>query len=193
MLLDLWCNRSMLYVQESVGSEEELIHVGQFNFMYTVQAMIMIFLGVLGSLLVIVGASLVYKTAGKLPAGLPFMDGILHLHPYVRMGALGVLGVGLMSYAQMMVRKATTEIAITDVRLIYKRGVIARQVGEISIDRIEGVTVLQSILGRMFNYGRVAIRGMGVGQIVLPPIEDPVGFRQAVEEARTQKIKNNKG
>ena len=182
----------MLYVQESVGSEEELIHVGQFNFMYTVQAMIMILLGVCGSLLVIVGASLVYKTSGKFPSGLPFMDGILHLHPYVRMGALGVLSVGLLSYAQMMVRKATTEIAITDVRLIYKRGVIARQVGEISIDRIEGVTVLQSILGRMFNYGRVAIRGMGVGQIVLPPIEDPVGFRQAVEEARSQKIKNMK-
>lgn len=182
----------MLYVQESVGPDEELIHVGQFNIMYTVQAVLMILIGVLGSLIVVLAASLVLKTVGKLPQGLGFMDGILYLHPYVRMGAFGVLCVGLMSYAQMMVRKATTEIAITDVRIIHKRGVIARQVGEISIDRIEGVTVLQSVLGRMFNYGRIAVRGMGVGQIVLPAIEDPVGFRQAVEEARSASKKSGR-
>ena len=84
----------------------------------------------------------------------------------------------------MMVIKATTEIAITNTRLVYKRGLVARHVGEMSIDRIEGVNVLQTILGRIFNYGRLAIRGMGIGEVVLPPIEDPITFRQAIEKAR---------
>jgi len=43
---------------------------------------------------------------------------------------------------------------------------------------------LQSIFGRLFNYGRLAIRGMGIGEVVLPPIEDPIVFRQAIEKAR---------
>ncbi len=53
-----------------------------------------------------------------------------------------------------------------------------------SIDRIEGVNVLQSIMGRIFGYGRVMVRGMGVGQVVLPPIENPIAFRKAIEKAR---------
>ena len=53
-----------------------------------------------------------------------------------------------------------------------------------SIDRIEGVNVLQTILGRLFGYGRLAIRGMGIGEVVLPPIEDPIAFRQSIEKAR---------
>ncbi len=81
--------------------------------------------------------------------------------------------------------KATTEIAITNTRLVYKRGLVARHVGEMSIDRIEGVNVLQTILGRLLNYGRLAVRGMGIGEVILPPIEDPIAFRQAIEKART--------
>ena len=85
----------------------------------------------------------------------------------------------------MMVVKVTTEIAITNSRLIYKRGLIARQVGEMSVDRIEGVNILQSIFGRIFNYGRIAIRGMGIGEVILPPIEDAIALRQAIEKERS--------
>jgi len=93
--------------------------------------------------------------------------------------------MGLLGFAQMMVVKATTEIAVTNRRLIYKRGLVARHVGEMSIDRIEGVNVLQGILGRLLNYGRVAVRGMGVGEVVLPPIEDPIAFRLSIEKAKS--------
>ena len=93
--------------------------------------------------------------------------------------------MGVLKFAQMMVIKATTEIAITTTRLIYKRGLVARYVGEMNIDRIEGVSVLQSVFGRMFNFGQLVIRGMGVGELVLPIISDPVKFRRALEKART--------
>ena len=35
-----------------------------------------------------------------------------------------------------------------------------------------------------FRTCKVSIRGMGVGEVVLPPIEDPIEFRKAVQEAR---------
>jgi hypothetical protein len=37
----------------------------------------------------------------------------------------------------------------------------------------------------MLGYGRVCIRGMGVGEVMLPPIESPIEFRRAVNEAKS--------
>ncbi len=175
----------MLYVQQSLGPDEELVHVGRFHYMYTVQAFMTIFWGVVGSIAVIVASVFVYKKMGQFPDELGWLEAVRYLHPGLRIFSFLVFVLGLMSFAQMMVIKATTEIAITNTRIVYKRGMIARQVGEISIDRIEGVNVLQSILGRMLNYGRMAVRGMGIGEVILPPIEDPIAFRQAIERARS--------
>ncbi|MFP4314118.1 MAG: PH domain-containing protein [Alphaproteobacteria bacterium] len=175
----------MLYVQQSLGPDEELVHVGRFHWMYTVNAFMAIVWGVITSIFVIVGAIMIYNQMGWFPPGLSLLEQIRGIHPMVRIFSFITFLLGILSFAQMMVVKATTEIAITNTRLIYKRGLIARQVGEISIDRIEGVNVLQSILGRLLDYGRLAIRGMGIGEVILPPIEQPIKFRQAIEKARS--------
>lgn len=175
----------MLYVQQSLGPNEELIYVGHFHWMYTVNAFMSIFFGMLISIAIIVGAIIFKKTTGVFPAELPVTIAIPALPVYVKGVAFLMFVFGVYSFAIKMVHKATTEIAITDTRLIYKTGVVARNVGEMSIDRIEGVNVLQSVLGRIFNYGRLAVRGMGIGEVILPPIENPIAFRQAIEKART--------
>lgn len=175
----------MLYVQQSLGPDEELVHVGDFHWMYTVQAFGSIVWGVLLTLVVLYGGVEVSKYMKLLPPQIDVVTAVQYLHPGVRIAAFLAFIFGLMGFARMMVVKATTEIAITNQRLVFKRGLIARHIGEISIDRIEGVNVLQSIWGRMFNYGRLAIRGMGVGEVILPPIEDPITFRRAIEKARS--------
>lgn len=175
----------MLYIEQSLGPNEELVHVGRFHWMYTVHAFMAIVWGLAISLMIVAGGVLVYKQMGWFPAGLPTFEGVRYLHPGVRIAAFVSFVLGLFSFAQMMVVKATTEIAITNQRLVYKHGLVARQVGEMSIDRIEGVNVLQTILGRIFDYGRIAVRGMGIGEVVLPPICNPIAFRQAIEKART--------
>lgn len=175
----------MLYVEQSLGPEEELVHVGKFHWMYTVQAFMAIIWGIVISLMIVLGAVFVYKQMGWFPPDLPSLEGVKYLHPGIRIAAFVAFVLGLLSFAQMMVVKATTEIAITNSRLVYKRGLVARHVGEMSVDRIEGVNVLQTILGRIFNYGRLAIRGMGIGEVILPPIEDPLTFRQSIEKARS--------
>ena len=47
-------------------------------------------------------------------------------------------------------------------RIVYKRGFIRRHTVEINMDKVEGVDVDQSILGRMLNYGDITIRGRKV-------------------------------
>lgn len=175
----------MLYVQQSLGPDEQLVHVGEFHWMHTVTAVMSIVWSTLAAILFIGGSVYMSVNMGEMPRGIGWLDGVRLLHPGLRIFAFLIFVFGLYQFASMMIEKATTEIAITDSRLIYKRGLIARHIGEISIDRIEGVNVLQSLLGRLLGYGRLAIRGMGVGEVVLPPIENPVGFRKAIQKAKT--------
>jgi uncharacterized membrane protein YdbT with pleckstrin-like domain len=174
----------MLYVQQSLGADEEIIHIGQFHWMYTVGAVMNIVYGFIACILVIWGALYFQKTLG-MPEGVGIIDQVRALHPGVRLAAFMMFVLGVLRFAQMMVVKATTEIAVTTSRLVYKRGLVARYVGEMSIDRIEGVNVLQTILGRIFGYGRLMVRGMGVGEVVLPPLANPIAFRKSIEKART--------
>jgi uncharacterized membrane protein YdbT with pleckstrin-like domain len=77
-------------------------------------------------------------------------------------------------------RRWTTEIAVTDRRIIFKRGFVRRYTIEMHLDKVESVDVDQSILGRIFNYGDIIIRGVGVGIEPLHNIDSPVEFRNHV-------------
>ena len=181
----------MLYVQQSLAPDEELIRVGQFHWMYDVKAVMAIVWGLVLSIFLLLGAVYFMENYWIHVAREPYFfysDGLIgkirELHPAIRIFSVMIFVLGVLRFATMMIVKATTEIAVTTSRIIYKRGLVARYVGEMSVDRIEGVNVLQTVLGRIFNYGRVMIRGLGVGEVILPPIADPLRFRQAVDKAR---------
>jgi uncharacterized membrane protein YdbT with pleckstrin-like domain len=158
--------------------------------LYTVAACLNIFWGQVMAAIVIAGAIFIQIKTG-LPLGAPFKWGdnwllvIMKLHPGIKLLALLLFIFGLMKFAQMMITQFATEIAVTSSRIIYKRGLVARYVGEMNIERIEGVSVYQSFLGRIFDFGNVIIRGLGVGEVILPPIRNPIKFRRAIEYART--------
>lgn len=180
----------MLYVQQSLGPDERLVHIGRFHWYYNIAAFTGVAWGAAFAIGIIAGAIAVELHTGmKLGAPLEgsdtWYDLIVKLHPGIKIVALIMFVMGLLKFAHMMIIRATTEIAVTSNRIIYKRGLVARYVGEISIDRIEGVNVAQSVMGRILNFGNVIIRGMGVGEVILPPIADPIKFRKAIEYART--------
>jgi len=77
-------------------------------------------------------------------------------------------------------RRWTTEIDVTDRRVVYKRGFIRRHTVEMNMDKIESVDVDQSLIGRLFDYGDVIIRGTGAGIEPLRGIDSPLAFRNAV-------------
>lgn len=176
---------NMMYVKQSLGPDEELVRMGNFHWMYTLNAIMSIFWGFVAAVALIVGALYFEAHFHHTLTSSSLIGRIQELHPAIRLGSFILFILGCLRFAQMMVIKATTEIAVTTSRLIYKRGLVARYVGEMSIDRIEGVNVLQTIPGRIFGYGRLMVRGMGVGEVILPPLENPIAFRKAIEKART--------
>ncbi len=74
----------------------------------------------------------------------------------------------------------TTEMALTNKRVIAKSGIIRRNVIDVSNSKIEGITYQQGIVGRIFGYGSVLVRGTGVGQIPVPFIAQPDYFKHEV-------------
>jgi len=177
---------NLSYVRQSLTPGEKLIHVGQFHWFYTLNAILGLFWGFIGTFIflgvVVVGEQMMHTHTFSAPPS--WMDAIRNLHPGLKLCALMVFVFSLMRFTQMMIIRASTEIAVTSTRIIYKRGLVARYVGEMSIDRIEGINVLQTMAGRIFGYGRLLIRGMGVGEVILPPIADPIAFRKAIEMAK---------
>jgi Bacterial PH domain len=73
-----------------------------------------------------------------------------------------------------------TEIAVTNRRVIYKRGLIQRETNEMNMDKVESVQIDQSIFGRMLDYGNVTILGTGEGFKTLRTIASPVELRNSI-------------
>ena len=73
-----------------------------------------------------------------------------------------------------------TEFAVTNRRVIYKRGFISRQSAEMNMDKVEAVDVTQSVVGRMLGYGTIHVKGTGTGIEHLHRIARPLELRNAI-------------
>ena len=92
--------------------------------------------------------------------------------------ALAILGAFLLFRAWF--DQWITEIAVTNLRVIYKRGFIRRYTAEMSMTKVESVTINQSVLGRLLDYGTIHVRGVGVGMEHLHRIDSPIALRNAI-------------
>lgn len=193
----------MLYVEQSLTAGEKILHVGRFHWIYVVSALFWLVLGFVLCIAILTGGFTwdvrtdMQAAYPNLPAHL-FWEGwarvvdsrggyiaVIRETPLgIKMAGFGALLVGVVLFAQMMIVRATTEIAVTNKRLVIKEGVIARRVDEMDIDHIESVHVWQSVLGRLLDYGVVMVRGMGVGEISLPALAHPVILRKSIENAK---------
>jgi len=91
-----------------------------------------------------------------------------------------IVVIALMSFVRAFIYYFTTELAVTDQRVIVKFGFIRRTTFEYNMTRITGLNVVQTVLGRMLNYGDVFVNSMGGATTPVPVISDPVNFRHQV-------------
>jgi len=89
-------------------------------------------------------------------------------------------------FVQSWIIIATTELALTDRRVIAKTGLLSQQSVELNLPKVESVEVHQSLFGRMLNYGTITVKGTGGGAAPAPGIADPTSFRKAVQELTNQ-------
>jgi len=97
----------------------------------------------------------------------------------VLLAMLLVVVAGLLLFSAWF-QRWTTEIAVTNKRIIYKRGFIRRKTIEMQMDKVTSVDVEQSIFGRILGYGDIRIEGAGQSFEELRTIASPIEFRNHV-------------
>ena len=97
---------------------------------------------------------------------------------------LPTFGIGLIFFVLAALRYYTTELAVTNKRIIAKFGFIRRSTVELNLDKVESLQVEQGIIGRIFNYGSIVISGAGNPQAPIPGISKPIEFRSKVFEVQ---------
>ena len=108
---------------------------------------------------------------------------MLWLRAYAALLFLGIFIIGIVIFIRQTIFMYTTELAVTDRRLILKLGFLERRVFDIGLGTIESVVIHQDVLGRLFNYGRITVRGTGEQAWSTPIIAAPSAFRRDIEAA----------
>jgi len=105
---------------------------------------------------------------------------IWSLLPRILLGLilLAIYGLGLLFWISAAITFYTTELAITNKRVVAKFGLIRRNTVEMNVSKVESIQVDQGILGRIFNYGSVLVAGAGDPKAPIPGISSPLKFKK---------------
>lgn len=89
------------------------------------------------------------------------------------------LGFGLVHWVELM----TSEFAVTSTRVIFKVGLVARYTTELLLTKVESISVNQTLVGRLLNYGDITVIGTGGTREVFRRVGNPIAFRNFVQQA----------
>jgi len=151
------------YVETILGPGEYIVHVGRLS----LWAILSSLLG--GALLIVLAIALLLMPVGS-PDVMHWLAGI-------------IAAVGVLIIAAALVRRSSTELAVTNRRVIAKFGLVARSTVEMNLAKIESVRVEQTVMGRLLGYGSIIVTGTGSTMDPIRFIADPIAFRQAIQAA----------
>ena len=150
----------MSYIQSILRRDEKILHIAKLHWMLFIRA---ILIGL--ALAAVVVIYLIANTVWAL----------------VLVALLALFF--LLALASEFFIYRSTELAVTDRRVIHKTGFISRQTMEQQIERTDSITVSQSIFGRILGFGTIDIRGSGSSFTPIEQISNPLKFRNAVQHA----------
>jgi uncharacterized membrane protein YdbT with pleckstrin-like domain len=103
------------------------------------------------------------------------------LRAMASLAVLGVVVIGVIWFVRDVVFMISTEVALTDRRLIRKWGLVSRHASELSLASVEAVEFDQGLWGRLLGFGRLSVHGTGDDVWRTPLIANPVAFRRDLE------------
>jgi len=150
----------MAYYTRVIGSDEKVAFIGTLSpVIYS------------PGLAIVVGSLLAFVFADNSPA----MQSLAYL-------AVAPAGIGIALMVKQLVRQYTTEIVLTNRRILLKTGLVARDAKDLSLSRIQGADLIQSAFGRMLGYGDVDVKEVGEGSIRIAQLSNPLEFRRTLSD-----------
>ncbi|MCB9965943.1 MAG: PH domain-containing protein [Rhodospirillales bacterium] len=167
-----------------VGEGERLIYKAKIHWIYVLKGFVwLVFCVVLGFLL----EHYMWREYLDLSMnGNPVLDSAMQTLfnyplPFFLFSLLGI--VIFFIYALKMY---TSEVALTNTRLIYKTGWINVEVDEIEFSEILGEKIHHGPLGKFLGCGSVHMDARFIGDVYLPFISKPYKLLRALHKARGQ-------
>jgi uncharacterized membrane protein YdbT with pleckstrin-like domain len=153
----------MSYIDESLVAGETLIHRAHMSW-WSQFSLILLALLALAAAVAFGVMALVDRTTTEVVCGVIVLVAVAFL-------------------VRAWIRVRSTELAITNQRVIAKFGFVQRHTVEINLAKVEALRVDQGVLGRILNFGTIHITGSGGSVEPIPQIADPLVFRRKFMEA----------
>lgn len=165
------------YVKRAMQPDEKLLYQAQIHWIIFMDGLVYMLIGaLLGSL----GPDLVHRFLGQSLASFFDMP--------TKFVSLGFVAYGALDLILSYIRQISTELVITDQRVIAKTGLIATTSYELMMSKVEGATIDQSAMGRILGYGTLMVKGTGGGISPIDLIAKPYAFHnQLMNSIRAQK------
>ena len=143
----------MSYIDENLLPEERVVYRAALHWIVFAHAL----------LVMVAGVALFIALPGAPPVGAV------------------VLLVGLVMLVPPFVARQTTELGVTNKRVIVKTGLIRRRTLELLLRQVEAISVDQSLIGRLLGFGSITLTGTGGVREVFHTVSDPLELRRRIQ------------
>jgi len=160
----------MSYIESNLVPGETVIYQTRLHWIVMLSHVIV------GALLLdLPGAALlIYALSHSETAG-----GTLHL---MEAGAFLLLLSGVAVILTGMLRRNTTEMAVTNRRVVIKTGLASRKTIEMLLNKVESIEISETTIGRLLGYGTVIMIGTGGTSEPFQKVAHPLEFRSQVQQ-----------
>ena len=157
----------MGYIDENLVAGERVLYRTRLHWIVVIAPLIFgSFLALVGLTFLVGGVIDLVKARSAGFAGIGFLVLLLG-------AAIGALGLWY---------RTSTEMAVTNRRVIIKTGLLTRNSIELMLSKVESVSINQGLTGRMLGYGSIVVRGSGGTAEPFSKIANPLEFRKQVQQ-----------
>ncbi len=172
----------MSYIRKIVGRDEKLILLTRLHWIYPIEGLVFF------ALLIIVGIFLNNIFWNYFGASVPDLKLNLYLITInINMNVIIPFTFGLIGLAifwSLFIAYLSTEIGLTDQRIIYKKGLFMINIQQVELEDIRGEAINHGWLGWILGYGRIHFDCRFIDDLYLPATRNPYRLVKAVHTAR---------
>lgn len=162
-----------------IGSDERVVTITRLHWIYAVKGLMwFLFLAGFG-LAADWGTYFLSGGSGPL-VSFPYIPSWLQFHAVLVL----FLATGFLILWVYVIKLLSTEIVLTNKRVVYKRGLIFVEVEEISLDEISSETVNHGFFGSFLGYGTIFLDMRFVADVHLPTVKDPYNLVKGINRMR---------
>ena len=157
----------MSYVERNLAPGESVVYRARYHWIYYGTALLLLFFALLLGL-----ASIYSNQVSSGDETVPRVVGFM---------AIGFLILAAGTFLVRRIRASADEYVVTNRRVVRKYGLVAREVEQALLEKIQDVTLRQGVIARLLGFGTIVVETASeTGRLVFANISNPEAMRTAL-------------